>query len=106
MVNIAIFQQAVHQEKTGRIAMEDAQAKIAIGRRLAEETSRLDLTSTRAAQHAACSRRTWRYYESGETTPDAAMLLRLDALGFDILYVVTGRKANTKRKRMIGSITR
>ena len=79
------------QEKTLR-AIEDKEAKRNIGRRLTRETVRLELSGATAAARAGCSRRTWLHYESGATTPNAAMLLRLDAIGFDVLHVVTGRR--------------
>ncbi|NCT81339.1 helix-turn-helix transcriptional regulator [Pseudomonas stutzeri] len=77
--------------------MEDDEAKKAIGRRISSEAARLDLSGTAAAVRAGCSRRTWLHYESGATTPDAAMLRRLDALGFDVLYLVTGRRGGEKQ---------
>ncbi len=66
--------------------------KQVIGRRLAMECSRLGLTGTKAAADAGCSRRTWCHYESGTTTPDAVLLNRLDKLGFDVLFIITGRR--------------
>lgn len=66
--------------------------KDVIGRRLAMECSRLGLSSKKAAADAGCSRRTWCYYESGATTPDAVLLNRLDKLGFDVLFIITGRR--------------
>ncbi|UTH38939.1 helix-turn-helix domain-containing protein (plasmid) [Pseudomonas sp. KHPS1] len=66
--------------------------KEAIGRRLALESSRLGLTGGEAAAGACCSRRTWCYYESGRSSPDAVALARLDKLGFDVLYIITGRR--------------
>lgn len=71
------------------------QVKKDIGRRLVEQAGRMDLTGTVAAEMAGCSRRTGIYYESGATTPDAAMLYRLYALGFDVLYLVTGRRSGS-----------
>lgn len=69
--------------------------KDAIGRRLALECSRLELTGGEAATIAGCSRRTWCYYESGQSSPDAAALARLDKQGFDVLYIITGRRGSS-----------
>lgn len=66
--------------------------KEAIGRRLTLESSRLGLTGAEAAAGAGCSRRTWCYYESGKSCPDAVALARLDKVGFDVLYIITGRR--------------
>ncbi len=63
-----------------------------IGRRLSAECSRIGLTATQAAKDSGCSRRTWCNYESGDTTPDAVLLNRLDAMGFDVLFIITGRR--------------
>jgi transcriptional regulator with XRE-family HTH domain len=75
--------------------------KDVIGRRLAIECSRLGFTGAKAAEVAGCSRRTWVNYESGDTTPDAVMLNRLDKLGFDVLFIVTGRRI----RRVVGVMT-
>lgn len=72
--------------------------KAAIGRRLSIECNRLGLTVTKAAADAGCSRRTWCHYESGSTTPDAVTLNRLDAMGFDVMFIITGRRV----RRMLG----
>ncbi|EPL60407.1 TraP putative transcriptional regulator [Stutzerimonas stutzeri B1SMN1] len=67
--------------------------KEAVGRRLTLEASRLGLTGTETAAGIGCSRRTWCYYEAGKSCPDAVALARLDKLGFDVLYVITGRRS-------------
>ena len=67
--------------------------KEAVGRRLTLEASRLGLTGTETAARIGCARRTWCYYEAGESCPDAIALARLDKLGFDVLYVITGRRS-------------
>jgi hypothetical protein len=63
----------------------------AIGARLVRECLRLGFTQQSASEAVGCARRTWFSYESGATMPDALMLHRLDLLGFDVLYIVTGR---------------
>lgn len=69
------------------------QVKAAVGRRLARESFRLGLTGTEVAVWIGCSRRTWCYYEAGKSCPDAVALGSLDKLGFDVLYVITGRRS-------------
>ncbi|HBN8007505.1 TPA: helix-turn-helix transcriptional regulator [Pseudomonas aeruginosa] len=66
-------------------------ARAALGGRLAQERARLGLGISEAARSTKISRRAWHYYESGQTTPGALFLAELDALGFDILFIVAGR---------------
>lgn len=101
------FRRAVHETKKAHEAIATADARLVIGQRLAIEAARLRLNDSKAAKHAACSTRTWAHYTAGITTPDAPTLLRLDAVGFDVLYVVTGRVG--RRRKMAerqGCITR
>lgn len=63
-----------------------------IGYRLRSESIRLGLSHTEAGKVAGCSRRTWQYFESGESLPDAEQLCQLGAAGFDVLFIVTGRR--------------
>lgn len=65
--------------------------KRAIGRRIALECVRLDLTGQDAASRLGCSRRTWCNYEAGYSCPDAVMLNGMHRLGFDLVYIVTGQ---------------
>ena len=71
---------------------EPSEIAARIGGRLRVEASRLRLNGTEAATAAGCSRRTWLYYEAGESLPDAEQLNRLALAGFDVLYVVTGQR--------------
>lgn len=64
-----------------------------MGRRLALECNRCDYTGSEIARLSGCSRRTWINYEQGATKIDAIMLSKLDQLGFDVLYIVTGRRS-------------
>lgn len=96
-IDKAAFAKEISAQQKARRAIEDEEAKKAIGRRLSREAARLELSGTAAAAQAGCCRRTWVHYESGATTPDAAMLRRLDALGFDVLYLVTGRRGGERR---------
>ncbi|QRY82458.1 helix-turn-helix domain-containing protein [Pseudomonas sp. PDNC002] len=62
-----------------------------IGGRLRRECVRLGFTVDEVTARVGCSRRTWQYYETGASMPNADLLSLLDGLGFDILYVITGR---------------
>ena len=66
--------------------------KTEMGRRLDREIARLDMTVIDAANQIGCSRRTLYHYIQGDTSPDGVMLRTLDAQGFDVLYIVTGRR--------------
>jgi transcriptional regulator with XRE-family HTH domain len=81
--------------------LEKTEAKEAIGRRLAQECSRLKLSQSAAAAIVGCSRRSWGYYESGSSSLDSLQLALLDPAGFDVLYIVTGR-----RSRRVGIVER
>ncbi|WP_434077481.1 helix-turn-helix domain-containing protein [Pseudomonas aeruginosa] len=63
-----------------------------IGQRLRAECVRLRLSTDDASAAAGCSRRTWQYFESGQSLPDAEQLYQLALVGFDVLFVVTGRR--------------
>ena len=66
---------------------------LAIGRRLSRESARLNLTGTETARIMERSRRTVCYYEQGTGCPDAQALGLLDQAGFDVLFIVTGRRS-------------
>lgn len=63
-----------------------------LGNRLREERSRIRKTQEEMAVELDLSVRTWGKYERGETVPDAVMLVKLQSLGMDISYIVTGTK--------------
>ena len=65
---------------------------IRIGQRMYEETMRLWPSPTEAAKKMGCHRNVVYTWERG-TAPSALFLARLDALGGNVLYVITGRKA-------------
>lgn len=67
--------------------------KIAVGKRLAIEASRLGLSQVEIAEQVTCSRRTWNYCLSGHTCPDAVLLKAMNKAGFDIMFIVTGNRA-------------
>jgi hypothetical protein len=67
-------------------------ADIRIGQRMYEEAMRLFGTPTAAAQRLTCDRKAVYEWLNG-IAPSALYLARLDALGGNVLYVITGRKA-------------
>lgn len=67
------------------------------GERISTEINRLHITLELAAEYAGCSRRTFSYYLQGATVPNAETLKALDERGFDVLYIVTGRRNRRKR---------
>lgn len=65
-------------------------ADIRIGHRMYEEAMRLFGTPTAAAKKMGCDRKMFYEWENG-LSPSAFYLARLDALGGNVLYVITGR---------------
>ena len=63
-----------------------------IGERLKEERSRLGLSQTDLGAAGGVGKTTQINYEKGTGTPDAKYLAAVEALGVDVLYVVTGRR--------------
>lgn len=63
------------------------------GERLLEERKRLGMNQEAVADRCDVTLRSQRNYEKGERHPDAAYLERLAAIGVDVLYVLTGRRA-------------
>lgn len=64
-----------------------------IGDRLRDERLRIDMQQIDFADSCGVSRRTLSSWENGEATPNAAALGVMAALGVDVLYVVTGQRA-------------
>lgn len=64
-----------------------------IGERLKEERKRFDFSQEALAQLGGVQRRAQINYESGERMPDAAYLAAVAQIGVDVLYVVTGLRA-------------
>ncbi|UTH73324.1 helix-turn-helix transcriptional regulator [Chromobacterium sp. IIBBL 290-4] len=64
--------------------------KLNIGDRLREERNRLGLTQQDGAKAAGVGYTTYMAYEAGRSFPNAEALNLLHAVGFDVLYVVTG----------------
>ena len=63
------------------------------GDRILEERKRLGMNQEAVAGRCEVTLRSQRNYEKGERHPDAAYLERLAAIGVDVLYVLTGRRA-------------
>lgn len=63
------------------------------GERILEERKRLGMNQEAVADRCDVTMRSQRNYEKGERHPDAAYLERLAAIGVDVLYVLTGRRA-------------
>lgn len=63
-----------------------------IGERLKEERDRLGMTQPQFAEAAGAAKRTLIEWEKGATAPNAVQLSALDAIGVDVLYVVTGER--------------
>jgi len=66
--------------------------KLSIGVRLREERTRIGLVQADAAKAAGVGFSTYQGYERGERFPDAETLQRLSMQGFDVLYIVTGKR--------------
>jgi transcriptional regulator with XRE-family HTH domain len=65
-----------------------------IGNRLREERIRLFKTQEALADASGAARNSIKNYESGDTPINVALLLVLQDIGFDIGYVVTGRRSD------------
>ena len=66
---------------------------MSIGDRLREERARLDRNQDEFAEIGGVQRRAQSNYERGERCPDADYLSRVAEAGVDVLYVLTGRRA-------------
>ena len=65
-----------------------------IGSRIREERARSGLNQEEFARLASQSRKSQARYESDERAPDTNYLAALDKVGVDVMYVVTGRRAD------------
>lgn len=63
-----------------------------IGKRLVEERKLHKLTQTDLRVRFGIGKSTQLNYENGKTCPDVQYLEKLDSMGFDVLYIVTGRR--------------
>lgn len=66
-----------------------------LGERLKEERFRIDMQQIAFAEACGVSRGGLLKWEKGESAPNATALAAMDALGIDVLYVVTGRRSCT-----------
>lgn len=71
-----------------------------IYQRLREERERLGLTQPAFAEAAGAAKRTLIEWEKGSTSPNAVQMSALSAIGVDVLYVLTGRHADSNRTLM------
>ncbi|WP_407714192.1 helix-turn-helix transcriptional regulator [Comamonas testosteroni] len=71
-----------------------------IGERLRDERLRIDMQQIDFADSCGVSRRTLSSWENGEATPNAAALAVMAAIGVDVLYVVTGQRANASESTL------
>jgi transcriptional regulator with XRE-family HTH domain len=68
---------------------------VSIGDRLREERQRLNLTQPAIGEVGGVTKKTQMLYESGERFPDATYLAALAGAGVDVLYVLTGLRAQS-----------
>ena len=76
---------------------------------LAEERTRLNLKAKDVADWAGVAIPTQSNYEQGKRSPDAEYLAKLADLGFDINYVLTGRRDSlmlSSQERMLVDLFR
>lgn len=64
-----------------------------LGNRLREERDRIGMTQPVFAEAAGAKKRTLIDWEKGVSSPTATQLEALAAIGVDVLYVLTGRRA-------------
>lgn len=61
-----------------------------IGVRLREERDKLGLTQTAMAKVCCVAFRTYCDYEASKTEPKASLLVHLNEIGADVMYILTG----------------
>lgn len=71
-----------------------------IGERLREERTRIAYSQIAFADACDINRGTLSNWEKGDQTPSAAALGVMATLGVDVLYVVTGHKANASESTL------
>ena len=64
-----------------------------IGERLREERERLGMSQPALAAIAKTTKQTLFSWETGKTAPDGFQLAALNAVGIDVLFVVTGQRS-------------
>lgn len=70
---------------------------MSVGKRLIEERERLQLSQSAFFNACGVSKKAQYNFENDEQLPGAAYLIAADALGVDILYVLTGRKGAPRK---------
>lgn len=65
-----------------------------LSERLLEERGRLGKSQQQMAEACGVQKRAYIYYEKGERQPDAAALQSLLAAGVDVMYLLTGVRAD------------
>ncbi|MBP7242928.1 MAG: helix-turn-helix transcriptional regulator [Amaricoccus sp.] len=63
-----------------------------VGTRLKEERERLSISQQKLAGMLDIDRKTQRRYETDENSPDTKYLAEIEKIGFDIVYVLNGRR--------------
>ena len=72
-----------------------------IGARLRQQRAQAGLTQDQLAEHLGVSKRTQGNYESGASDPPASYLsIAASALGFDVLYIVSGTRTTLKAEAL------
>ncbi|QRY30567.1 helix-turn-helix transcriptional regulator [Variovorax sp. PDNC026] len=71
-----------------------------VGERLKEERDRLGWSQATLAETAGASRRAVVAWEGGATVPGADALAVLAPHGFDVLYIVVGRRSGPVESRL------
>ncbi|WON83263.1 MULTISPECIES: helix-turn-helix domain-containing protein [Chromobacterium] len=69
---------------------------LSISDRLKQERSRLDMIQMDAAKAAGISYGSYFSYEKGTCTPNAEVLSKLYSAGFDVAYIITGKRDDSK----------
>ena len=67
---------------------------VSIGDRLKEERLRLGMTQPVMGETGGVTKKSQMLYESGERFPDARYLAAIEAIGADVIYVLTGQRSN------------
>jgi transcriptional regulator with XRE-family HTH domain len=71
-----------------------------IGQRLKEERERLQMTLPAFAEAAGAQKRTAIDWQNGASSPTAAQLASLAAIGVDIRYVITGERITPSEREL------
>lgn len=79
-----------------------ASQRLALGKRLAEERKRVGKTQAEFCSACGIGKTTQYQYERGERSPDTDYLGAAEALGVDVLYILTGTRQVTVRAVLAG----